>query len=75
MTKHNMACARVSSDQPCDCGAEPKQEVYEYAGFQYVIEHRDGGDVVLTPVLGQHLAAYRDRHIRNAKQMYLEGQT
>ena len=47
------------------------RETYEYAGFEYEVEHPNGG-LRLTPVPGQHPAAYRDRHIRNATQQYRE---
>lgn len=49
----------------------PLWEIYEYAGFEYEVEHPNGG-LRLTPVPGQHPAAYKDRHIRNATQQYRE---
>jgi hypothetical protein len=46
-------------------------EIYEYAGFQYTVTHAEG-HVILTPVLGQHPAASKEKHIRNATECYLD---
>jgi hypothetical protein len=46
-------------------------EIYEYAGFRYVVTHTED-HVTMTPVPGQHFAAARERNIRNAIQMYLD---
>jgi transposase len=44
---------------------------YEYAGFKYEVTTEDG-DVVMTPIPGQHHAAWKERHRRAAKECYLE---
>lgn len=48
-------------------------DVYEYAGFKYAIERDANGKAVgMSPVPGQHPAAMKGTHRRNALAMYLE---
>ena len=43
---------------------------YEYAGFKFdVVE--SCGKVILSPVPGQHQSAYKDKHLRAAREMYI----
>jgi hypothetical protein len=52
-------------------------EIYEYAGFRYTVvrgDGRDKGDIEMVPVVGQHKAAWKDKHTRNARECYLEDQ-
>ena len=44
---------------------------YEYAGFIYDVKIVDG-KVTLTPKPGQHIAAQRERNIRNATECYID---
>jgi len=46
-------------------------EIYEYIGFLYLVE-KDGDDVRMVPLEGQHRAASKAKHIRNARFAYLE---
>ena len=45
--------------------------IYEYAGFQYTISV-DGDEVKVMPIKGQHPAASKEKHIRAARECYLE---
>lgn len=44
---------------------------YEYAGFRYVVTVV-GDDVRVVPVAGQHPAASKEKHIRAARECFLE---
>jgi hypothetical protein len=76
-------CGRLQNTGPCErtnCsrrdpfGKEPAApETFEYAGFQYTVDHT-AGFVFLTPVAGQHAAAYKTKHLRNAMQAYRDAQ-
>jgi hypothetical protein len=46
--------------------------VYEYAGFQYSIKHMYGGTPEVTPLDGQHANASHEKHIRAARETYLD---
>ncbi len=52
--------------------AWPLGEIYEYAGFTYLVESKSGGGVKLIPAPGQHPAAYKEKHRRAALECYLE---
>lgn len=41
-------------------------ETYEYAGFIYRVTIFDNNNFVLTAIEGQHPAAKKERHIKNA---------
>ena len=52
-----------------------KSEIYEYAGFQYIVvkgEGKDKGDIEMVPVVGQHKAAWKSKHCMAAREQYLE---
>ena len=45
---------------------------YEYVGFRYVIDHGPNGWLVATPEPGQHPAANKEKHRRNAVEQFLQ---
>ena len=47
-----------------------KPEVYEYAGFQYRVTRAEDGTPTLTAMPGQHSAAYKDKHLRAARELF-----
>ena len=48
---------------------------YEYAGFTYaVIRNKDHTDFTLAPVFGQHQAAYKEKHLRAARECLIKDQ-
>jgi hypothetical protein len=49
--------------------AENPAEVYEYAGFMYLI-HKQDGKISMEPVPNQHPAASKEKHIRAAVEQY-----
>jgi hypothetical protein len=46
-------------------------ELYEYIGFKYIIKRIDAS-YSIEPLPGQHRAAAKEKHRRNALQCYLE---
>lgn len=48
-----------------------ENEIYEYAGFTYVVDHTASG-VRLRPVPGQPFAAGKEKHLMAARQCYLQ---
>jgi hypothetical protein len=51
--------------------ADTERFEYEYAGFQFII-YRVGKAWEIIPASGQHWAAAKDRHLRNALEMFLQ---
>ena len=51
---------------------EETPELYEYAGFQYRVEHEPGSRPKMIPVAGQHHAASKLKHLFAAAECYLE---
>jgi hypothetical protein len=49
-----------------------KVGTYDYAGFVYTVMIEDDGDVRMVPEEGQHKAARKEKHIRAARECYLE---
>lgn len=46
------------------------EETYEYAGFIYRVLKDGEGGVYLVPIEDQHRAAWKERHIRAARECY-----
>jgi hypothetical protein len=47
-------------------------DTYKYAGFLFEIKKDDKGVITMVPLLGQHSAAYKEKHARAALECYKE---